>query len=230
MKPKTKIRTQGDITPPNTPLVSSYQPKNQLQRDLAACWNESKVIILTGEPGTGKTAGAVGQAINDLLASKIRKVIFARPPVPNGPSIGHLPGDVTEKMTPWLASVADAMAGFTNASFARLGSSLEIADLGLVQGRTVRDAVLIVDEASNVYSRQLLVCLATRVGKNGKVVLCGDPYQSNLGYSPNPFETFSADHSTTPGVSVLTATRKDQLRSGFVKDFLDMEDWIQRQA
>jgi phosphate starvation-inducible protein PhoH and related proteins len=227
--PKLKGSHKGEGAVANPPLVSSYQPKNSLQRELSQCWNEAKVIILTGEPGTGKTSGAVGEALNDLLADRIRKIIFTRPPVPNGPGIGHLPGDVSEKMTPWLSSVSDSMAGFTNATFQKLQGKIEIADLGLVQGRTVRDAVLIVDEASNIYSRQLLVCLATRVGKNGKVVLCGDPKQSNLGYSPNPFEVFAADHATTPGVAVLTAKRSDQLRSGFVKDFLDVEDWIQQQ-
>ena len=229
MKPPKPKAQKGEGSTHSQPLVSSYLPKNQLQRDLRVCWPDSKVVILTGEPGTGKTSGAVGEALNDLLADRIRKIIFTRPPVPNGPGIGHLPGDVSEKMTPWLSSVSDSMAGFTNATFAKLNGKIEIADLGLVQGRTVRDAVLIVDEASNIYSRQLLVCLATRVGKNGKVVLCGDPKQSNLGYSPNPFEVFAADHATTPGVTVLTATRQDQLRSGFVKDFLDVEDWIQQQ-
>jgi predicted ribonuclease YlaK len=215
----------GSVAVP--PLESSYEPRNQIQRDLAREWAEASVIILTGESGTGKTTGGFGQAMADLLGGKIRKIIATRPPVPNGPGIGFLQGNLVEKMTPWLGSVSDSMDGFTNATFARLGAKFEIADLGLIQGRTVRDAVLIVDEASNIYDRQLLVCLATRVGRNGKVVLCGDPYQSNLRYSPNPFALFARDHARTPGVVVLTATRDDQLRSGFVKTFLEAEEKIQ---
>lgn len=221
----TPATADGSVAVP--PMESRYQPGNRLQTDLARVWPDADLIVLTGEAGTGKTTGAMGQALADLLADRIRKIIVTRPPVSNGPGIGFLTGDLREKMTPWLGSVQDSMEGFTNATFARLGPRLEVADLGLIQGRTVRDAVLIVDEASNCYDRELLVCLATRVGRNGKVVLCGDPYQSNLRVRPNPFALFARDHAKTVRVAVLTATRADQLRSGFVKTFLDAEDRIQ---
>jgi len=209
------------------PMECWYQPKNNIQRALAEAWAASSLIVLTGEPGTGKSAGAMGQALLDLFADRIEKVIISRPPVPNGRGIGFLTGDLAEKMTPWVQSLADACSPFTSATFSKLGPKLEIADIGLVQGRTVRNAVLIVDEASNLFDRQQCLCLATRVGENAKVIWCGDPNQSNLHVHPNPFVEFSEDHRGTKGVSVLTATRADVIRSGFCKTVLDAEDVIQ---
>ncbi len=219
--------TDGSVATP--PLVSNYEPKNRLQRELRRVWRDSHVILLTGEAGTGKTSGAMGEALQDLLNERIRKIVVTRPPVPCGPSIGYLEGSLIEKMAPYMSSLGDAMDSFTNATFAKLGAKIEIADIGTLQGRTIKDAVLVCDEASNVASRQQLVCLATRVGKNGKIVLAGDEYQSNLRVRPNPFAEFAADHANTPGVTVLKATREDQLRSGFVRDFLEIEEQIQRE-
>jgi len=209
------------------PMECWYSPKNGVQRALSEVWAASSLIVLTGEPGTGKSAGAMGQAMIDLFANRIEKIIISRPPVPSGRSIGFLTGDLVEKMTPWVQSLADACSPFTDATFGKLGPKLEIADIGLVQGRTVRNAVLIVDEASNLFDRQQCLCLATRVGENAKVIWCGDPNQSNLNVHPNPFVEFSEDHRGTKGVAVLTATRADVIRSGFCKTILDAEDAIQ---
>jgi len=211
-----------------SPMACWYEPKNSIQRALAEVWAASSLIVLTGEPGTGKSAGAMGQAMLDLFAGRIEKIIISRPPVPSGRSIGFLTGDLIEKMTPWVRSLAHACAPFTNASFAKLGADkVEIVDLGYVQGWTVRNAVLIVDEASNLFDRQQCLCLATRVGENAKVIWCGDPGQSNLHVYPNPFVEFSEDHRGTKGVSVLTATRADVMRSEFCKEILNAEDVIQ---
>lgn len=229
------VKLRGGLLPATdgsvavAPLVSNYEPKNQLQRDLRRVWRESHVILLTGEAGTGKSSGAIGEALNDLLNERIRKIVVTRPPIPCGPSIGFLEGSLMDKMAPWIQSLGDSMDSFTNATFAKLGTKIEVMDLGHLQGRTIKDAVLVCDEASNVVSRQQLVCLATRVGKNGKIVLAGDEYQSNLRIQPNPFASFAEDHRNTPGVSVLTATRDDQLRSGFIRDFLEIEEAIQKQ-
>lgn len=154
---------RGGLTPATadgsvhvSPMESRYEPRNQLQRDLARVWPVSDFIILTGESGTGKTSGGFGMALADLLAGRIRKIIVTRPPVSQGPGLGFFKGDLNEKMTPWLGSVSDSLEGFSNATFEKMGAKLEILDLGTVQGRTVRDAVLIVDEASNLYSREYL--------------------------------------------------------------------------
>lgn len=208
-------------------LQCVYTPQNGLQRRLREAWPVSHFIVLTGDPGTGKTGGAIGEALGDLIARRIRKIILTRPPVPQGPGIGFLTGDLKEKMAPWLGSVADAMEGFSDATLAKLGDHIEIADLGMIQGRTVRDAVLIVDEASNVFDRAMMLCLATRVGRNGKVVLCGDPAQSNLRVRPNPFEVFARDHANVPGVAVLEADETDVIRSNFVNAIMRNEERIQ---
>lgn len=223
----------GGLTPANDGAVSVrslqcvYTPQNNLQRALQAAWVSSRFIVLTGGPGTGKTGGAVGQALIDLINERVRKIILTRPPVSQGPGIGFLTGTLEEKMAPWLGSVQDAMEGFSDATLAKLGRYIEIADLGMIQGRTVRDAILIVDEASNVYDRAMMLCLATRVGRNGKVVLCGDPMQTNIGTRPNPFADFAADHANVPGVSVLTATPADVIRSDFVSAIMDNEERVQ---
>jgi len=215
--------------PAKPPPQVTYTPRNPLQHRLRELLPASHLVILDGEPGTGKTAGAFGEALLLLVRDEIDRIILARPPVPCGPGIGFLTGDLTAKMTPWLSSVADAMRGFTDLSFARLGKRVEIADLGMIQGRTVRNEILIVDEAQNLFDRQQLVCLATRVGEGGKVILCGDPAQSNLRRpGPVPFARFAQDHRHTPGVAVITATRDDQLRSGFVKTFLEAEERLTR--
>lgn len=210
------------------PLEVNYAPKNGLQHRLRAAWPTAQLLIVDGEPGTGKTAGAMGESLLMLRDRTVDRIILCRPRVPSGPALGFLTGDLVEKLLPWLASVQDAMRGFTKLTFASLSKRIEIADVGMIQGRTVARSVLIVDEAQNLGDRQQLVGLATRVGEGGKVVLCGDPNQSNIRISPNPFARFAQDHRHTPGVAVITATRDDQLRSGFVKTFLEAEERLTR--
>jgi len=229
---------RGGLTPSDadgsvavTPLECGYAPKNSLQRQLRSVLPDASVIILNGEQGTGKTGGAIGEGLLALLRpdSGIRKLMVTRPSVSRGSRLGFMPGDLLEKMAPWLASVNDAMEGFSNATIAKLGGRVEVISLEHIQGRTVRNAWLVVDEAENLWDRAEIIDVVTRVGPGGKVFLAGNPPQSRLPHAPNPFGEFIVDHQRTPGVAVITATRDDQLRSpGFLKTFLEIEEKIQR--
>lgn len=213
--------SNGSVATPR--IEFNYEPKNSLQRKLRKAWPTASLIILDGPAGCGKTAAAMGEAMLELLRddSPIRKIMVSRPPVPNGDRIGFLPGDLNDKLAPWLAPIGDALEGYSNASLSKLGSYIEPVDAGMLQGRTVRNAVCIIDEAQNCTYSQLK-CFGSRVGHNGRVILCGDPTQSNIYDDPNPLALLAKMHRRTPGVAVITATKEDQLRSEFVTRFLDV--------
>ena len=212
------------------PIQINYTPKNNLQRELRIIWPTAKVIFITGGPGTGKTAGAFGEALLDVYVRvKRRKIMIARSPIPKGPSLGYDPGSLDEKLVSWTEQFNDAMEGFTDGNITKFREHVERIDVARIQGRTVRDAVLIVDEASDL-EFDALKNICTRVGRNGLVVLCGDPDQTNLKRrTENPFVRMMRYQETTPGVYILRAdVKSDQLREGFIIDFLEACEWGER--
>lgn len=147
---------------------------------------ESSVVFATGSAGTGKTYLAVGFAINQLKNNKIKKLIITRPAVEAGEKLGFLPGDLKEKVDPYLIPIYDSLYEFLGKeSTDKLIEKgiIEIAPLAYMRGRTLDNAIVILDEGQNATSNQMKM-FVTRLGFNSKMIITGDVTQIDL---PNKF-------------------------------------------
>lgn len=148
-------------------------------------WNafqQHDVLFLIGPAGTGKTFLAMSFAIKQLLAKEVNKIVLTRPIVEAGESLGFLPGTFEEKVNPYMMPLFDAMdklIGRDGPNRERILKNVEIAPLAYLRGRTFENAVCIFDEAQNASFLQLKLFL-TRFGEGAKVIVTGDPKQSDL--------------------------------------------------
>lgn len=197
-----------------------YSPQNDGQRRLQPLWRTARVVFLTGPAGTGKTHAAIGHALADMQRDKRIKLILARPMVPMGERLGFLPGDVSEKLMPWMGPFRDVLGVQCNQTLESLLTSgrMEPMPVGMLRGRTVRDATLIVDEAQNLTLSQLRG-VVTRIGRNGRIVLCGDPEQRDT--EDGELDYVAHRLRDVPGVVSLRFTDTDQLREPIITDILE---------
>lgn len=156
--------------------------KNEAQSLAWAAFNQYDVLFLIGPAGTGKSFLACAFAIEQILNKTRRRIILTRPIVESGESLGFLPGEFEEKVHPYMLPMYDCidkMVGREGQWRDRINYSLEVAPIAYMRGRTFDDAVCIFDEAQNASMLQLKLFL-TRFGENSKVVITGDPTQSDL--------------------------------------------------
>ncbi|MBI5674239.1 MAG: PhoH family protein [Nitrospirae bacterium] len=170
----------------NTIPVSSKKnfivPRSSAQRDYIEAIKLNDMVIGIGPAGTGKTYLAMAMAINALLKKQVSRIILARPAVEAGERLGFLPGDLQEKINPYLRPLYDALFDMMDAEKAhRLIEKgvIEIAPLAFMRGRTLNDSFIILDEAQNTTSEQMKMYL-TRLGFNSKTVITGDITQIDL--------------------------------------------------
>ena len=142
----------------------------------------SNIIFSLGPAGTGKTFLAVAVAVNKLISGKVNKIILSRPAVEAGENLGFLPGDLKEKIDPYLIPLYDSLSelmGFEKMQKKIEDGTVEIAPLAFMRGRTLKDSFVILDEAQNATDTQIKMFL-TRLGKNTTMVVNGDPSQIDL--------------------------------------------------
>ena len=160
-------------------------PKSVNQRRYLDAIEQHDIVFGVGPAGTGKTYLAMAQAVSYLLAKKVSRIILARPAVEAGEKLGFLPGDLQEKVNPYLRPLYDALYDMMDTEKAtRLveRGTIEVAPLAFMRGRTLNDAFVILDEAQNTTSEQMKMFL-TRLGFGSKAVVTGDITQIDL---PNP--------------------------------------------
>lgn len=156
--------------------------KSANQRRYLDAIDEYDIVFGVGPAGTGKTYLAMAQAVNYLLAKKVSRIILARPAVEAGEKLGFLPGDLQEKVNPYLRPLYDALYDMLDVEKAeRLleRGTIEVAPIAFMRGRTLNDAFVILDEAQNTTTEQMKMFL-TRLGFGSKAVVTGDITQIDL--------------------------------------------------
>ena len=160
----------------------SVIPRSENQKDYVRALKESDIIISAGPAGTGKTFLAVAIALTMLLDKKIERIILSRPAVEAGERLGFLPGDMREKVDPYLRPLYDSLYDLLD--FEKIQKKIEVGDieiapLAFMRGRTLKNSFAILDEAQNATDTQIKMFL-TRIGENSKIVINGDPSQIDL--------------------------------------------------
>lgn len=172
LAPTIMIRTRKKTLVPRSAMQVPYM--EALARD--------EIIFALGPAGTGKTYLAVAQAVAMLITGAVQRLILSRPAVEAGERLGFLPGDMKEKVDPYLRPIYDALYDCLPAEQVerRIASGeIEIAPLAFMRGRTLSDAFIILDEAQNTTAAQMKMFL-TRFGMNSRMVVCGDPRQVDI--------------------------------------------------
>ncbi len=157
-------------------------PRSRTQLKYLKTMDENEVVFGVGPAGTGKTYLAMASAINSLKDKKVGRLVLTRPAVEAGEALGFLPGDLTEKILPYLRPLYDALYDMIDPDEVNRmidKGQIEIAPLAYMRGRTFNNAVIILDEAQNTTSEQMLMFL-TRLGEGSRCVVTGDPSQSDL--------------------------------------------------
>ncbi len=157
-------------------------PRSEKQKNYIRALKESDIVISAGPAGTGKTFLAVAVALTMLLDKKIERIILSRPAVEAGERLGFLPGDMREKVDPYLRPLYDSLYDLLD--FEKIQKKIEVGDieiapLAFMRGRTLKNSFAILDEAQNATDTQIKMFL-TRIGENSKIVINGDPSQIDL--------------------------------------------------
>ena len=157
-------------------------PRSAMQIEYMRALARDDIIFALGPAGTGKTYVAVAQAVSQLMSGSVQRLILSRPAVEAGERLGFLPGDMKEKVDPYLRPLYDALYDCMPPEQVerRLASAeIEIAPIAFMRGRTLADAFVILDEAQNTTPAQMKMFL-TRFGQNSRMVVCGDPKQVDI--------------------------------------------------
>lgn len=209
MESSMRIQTQKRAIAPRSPMQANY---------ITAIQNHELVFGM-GPAGTGKTYLAAAMAVSMMLEGKVDRIILSRPAVEAGERLGFLPGDLREKVDPYLRPLYDAlydtMLGDQVAKHLESGD-IEIAPLAFMRGRTLSNAFVILDEAQNATSTQMKMFL-TRLGENSRMVVTGDPSQVDLprGVSSGLVEAANILHGVK-GVAEIQFTDADVVRHPLV--------------
>jgi phosphate starvation-inducible PhoH-like protein len=195
-------------------------PRSAMQIDYMKALTKSDIIFALGPAGTGKTYIAVAQAVSQLMTGSVQRLILSRPAVEAGERLGFLPGDMKEKVDPYLRPIYDALYDCMPPEQVerRIASGeIEIAPIAFMRGRTLGDAFVILDEAQNTTPAQMKMFL-TRFGQNSRMVICGDPRQVDIpgGDSQSGLADAVRRLEGVDGIAMIRFTSDDVVRHPIV--------------
>ncbi|MBM3847335.1 MAG: PhoH family protein [Verrucomicrobia bacterium] len=199
---------------------SPVSPKTLGQKQYIECIRTHDVTFGVGPAGTGKTYLAMAMAVSALKEEKVSRMILTRPAVEAGEALGFLPGDLYEKIDPYLRPLLDALHDMLPAEDIlkyRERGIIEIAPLAYMRGRTLNQAFIVLDEAQNATAEQMFMFL-TRLGYGSKSVITGDPTQTDLPRNKKSglLEALQALR-TTEGIGIMELGRRDVVRHPLVQ-------------
>ena len=201
--PAFNNNTEGNVIITKKKRISARTP---MQAEYIAAMKKHRMVFGIGPAGTGKTYLAVAKAVEMVESGKIERIILTRPAVEAGERLGFLPGELKDKMDPYMRPLYDALYDTMSGDKAQkkiLSEEIEIAPLAFMRGRTLNNAFIILDEAQNTTTQQMLMFL-TRMGENSYMLITGDPSQIDL---PN---------GTQSGLKEALNILKDEPDIGFV--------------
>lgn len=204
--------------------LRKIKPRSDGQRDLMEAIASHNLTMAIGPAGSGKTYLAISAAVEALEAGKVEKIILSRPAMEAGESLGYLPGDMHEKMAPYLRPLYDALGD-------RLGGKrvrqlieegiIEIAPVGFMRGRTLNNAFVVIDEAQNCTYAQLKMLLS-RLGWHSTMVVTGDPDQSDLLAGMSGLSDIAQKFEAIENIAVVRLKSEDIVRHPLVAEMLDV--------
>ena len=215
-----------DGAPNNTERDQSYlktiKPKSPGQAELMEAIDEKNLVMALGPAGTGKTYIAISKAVEALEAGKVSRIVLSRPAVEAGESIGYLPGDMEDKLAPYLRPLYDALTDRLSVKRMRAlmaEGAIEIAPVGFMRGRTLNNAFVVIDEAQNCTYMQLKMLL-TRLGWHSTMVVTGDPNQSDLLPGISGLADVAARFEEVANIAVVRLADRDIVRHPLVAEML----------
>lgn len=202
--------------------VKNVRPRSEGQAALMNAIREFSLSLAIGPAGTGKTYLAISAAVEALENGKVDRIILSRPAMEAGESLGYLPGDLHDKMAPYLRPLYDALGDRLGGKKVRQmmdDGTIEIAPVGFMRGRTLNNAFVVIDEAQNCTYGQLKMLLS-RLGWHSTMVVTGDPEQSDLLEGVSGLADIANRLETLKHVAVVRLKQGDIVRHPLVADML----------
>jgi phosphate starvation-inducible protein PhoH and related proteins len=204
--------------------VKNIKPRSPGQEELMEAIDKYSLTMAIGPAGTGKTYLAISKAVEALEKGRIERIILSRPAMEAGESLGFLPGDMHEKMAPYLRPLYDALGDRMGGKKVRQyidEGTIEIAPVGFMRGRTLNNAFVVIDEAQNCTYSQLKMLLS-RLGWHSTMVVTGDPDQSDLLDGMSGLSDIARRLEALPTVGVVRLHQVDIVRHPLVAEMLDV--------
>ncbi len=202
----------------------NIRPQNENQKSMLDAIDAAPLVFATGAAGTGKTYLAIAKGVEALEAGKVRRIVLSRPAVEAGESLGFLPGDMEEKLSPYLRPLYDALCDRLSSKRLKALTAegvIEIAPIAYMRGRTLNNAYVVIDEAQNCTYAQLKMLL-TRLGWNSTMVVTGDPAQSDLLSGMSGLEEIVEKLTELDRVRTVKFDRSDVVRHPVVAEMIDL--------
>jgi phosphate starvation-inducible PhoH-like protein len=204
--------------------VKNVRAYGAMQQSLLDAIEERSVVVALGPAGTGKTYLAIAKAVDALERGRANRIVLSRPAVEAGESLGFLPGDVGEKLAPYLRPLYDALTerlGSKRLKALLADGAIEIAPVAYMRGRTLNDCFVVIDEAQNCTYGQIKMLL-TRLGWRSTMVLTGDPDQTDLLSGLSGLREIANRLEQVEGISVIRLTDADIVRHPLVAGMLSV--------
>ncbi len=217
---KRDVKTSKDSI---TVLGKSVWPKTKKQKEFISSLFTNQLIFASGPAGSGKTFLSVAYALEEIFSGRKNRIVLTRPVVEAGESLGFLPGDLSQKLNPYLRPLYDAMDLLLNPQqIKRLeeNGTIEIAPLAYMRGRSLNNSIVILDEAQNTTKGQMKMFL-TRIGESSTAIVNGDPSQIDLPRkSESGFTEAMRILDGIDSVSMIRFSHRDTVRSRLVRDIV----------